>query len=198
MNERREFCERLIVAGNLKFKNFRGDFDKLSVKASKMGRAEFFFDQDWDLRTVLQRRYANAGAFDAIASYHANRFKRVLGRNTAWPDEAAHGALKLFVEHGAADKGVALIRAYLDMQHKRLKRDYSARNPRRSRKPRDENTEGLLGIINTVIAEKIPEGKRLLMRDMEAVAPYIEAHGKVEDCAWFDALRREIWMEKRA
>ena len=209
MTDRRALGERLVADANPRFKDFRVDFEKISNAASKAAREgreglnpgdalAMFIDDDWDLRIPLQRRYAEQGAFEAVAHYHSKRFKLLLGRNTPWPDEPGQDALRLFAEHGRADVGVALIRTYVDMQHKRLKRDFSARNPRGSRKPRDPGVERAIASINKVIAGAIPDRKADLLKDMESVAPYIGAHGSDGDRDWFESVRREIWMERRA
>jgi hypothetical protein len=206
MSEHRELGERLVAAAAPKFKDFRVDFEKISNNASKFSGGELsneqaaamYLDQHWDLRIPLQRRYMDAGAADAVAHYHTKEFKLVQGRNSPWPDEPARDALRLFAQHGRPELGVALIRTYAEMQHKRLKRDYSSRNPRGSRKPRDEDVQRTIAVISQILADKIPDRKAELLRDLEAVTPYIEQHGTDEDRAWFDDLRREIWMEKRA
>ena len=141
----RDVGERLVAAAKPRFKDFRVDFEKISTAASKAAREgrdgldpatamHWFNDVDWHLRMPLQRLYADQGAFDAIAHYHAKRFKLLLGRNEPWPDAPADDALRLFADHGRADIGVTLIRGYVDMQHKRLKSDFSKRNPRGPRK----------------------------------------------------------------
>lgn len=209
MGRFRDIGVRLVTEAKPRFKDFRVDFEKISNAASKAAREgregltfddafDLFNDGDWDLRRPLQRRYAEAGMFEAVAHYHAKRFKLLLGRNEPWPDEPAEDALRLFAEHSRAEVGVALIRAYVDMQHKRLKQDYSTRNPRGSRMPRDEGVERAIASINKVIAGAIPDRKAELIKDMESVAPYLDQHGNEEDRAWFEAVRREIWMERRA
>ncbi len=141
--------ERLVAAAKPRFKDFRADFEKISSAASKAARESrdgldpasalgWFNDVDWHLRTPLQRRYAAEGAFEPIAHYHAKRFKLLLGRNEPWPDAPCEDAMRLFASHDSADIGVALIRGYVDMQHKRLKQDFSTRNPRPSRIQRSE------------------------------------------------------------
>ena len=208
MGKHREIGERLVAAAQPRFKDFRVDFEKISNAASKAAREgrdglvfedafDLFNDSEWDLRIPLQRRYVEQGALEAVAHYHAKRFKLLLGRNTPWPDEPGQDALDRFASRGRADIGVALIRTYVDMQLKRLKRDYSARNPRGSRKPRDEGIERAISAINRVIADAIPDRKADLLKDMETVAPYLEQHGNDDDRAWFDQVRREIWMERR-
>ena len=207
MSKYRELGERLVAAANPRFKDFRVDFEKISNGAGRLmergeisleQRAAMFHDCDWDIRIPLQRQYVEAGAVEAVAHYHAKRFKLLLGRNAPWPDEPGKDALRLFAKHGRADVGVALIRTYVDMQHKRLKRDYSKRNPRGIRKPLPAETKELIGQIDKVIAGAIPDRKAELLRDLETVAPYLEAHGTGEDRAWFEDIRRAIWMEKRA
>ena len=207
MSKHRALGERLVAAANLRFKDFRVDFEKISNGAGRLmergeitldERRAMFVDAAWDIRLPLQRCYCEHGAYEAVAHYHAKRFKLLLGRNTPWPDEPGQNALRLFAEHGRPDIGVALIRTYVDMQHKRLKRDYAKRNPRGPRKELDEGTKQLIGKIEKVIAAAIPDRKAELIKDMEGVAPYIEQHGGEEDGRWLDAVRREIWMEGRA
>jgi hypothetical protein len=196
----------VVASANPRFKDFRADFEKISNAASKMCREEgsddvaaaMYLDRNWEIRIPLQRRYVENGAFEAVAHYHAKRFKLEMGRSAPWPDEPAWHALRLFAEHGRSDLGVALIRTYADMQHKRLKQDYSKRNPRGPRKNLDETMKMVLRVTNELIADGVPDAKRHLLRDLEAAAPYVEEHGTAEDRAWFDQLRREIWMEKRA
>lgn len=205
----RNVGERLVAAAKLRFKDFRVDFEKISTAASKAAREardgldpaaaiHWFNDVDWHVRGPLQRRYADHGAFDAIAHYHAKRFKLLLGRNEPWPDAPADDALRLFADHGRADIGVTLIRGYVDMQHKRLKSDFSTRNPRASRTVRTEGVEQAIAAIGKAIAAAIPDRKSDLLRDMDGVSAYFAAHGGADDHAWFERVRREIWMEKRA
>ena len=110
----RDVGERLVAAAKPRFKDFRVDFEKISTAASQGGargagrsrsrhRRHWFNDVDWHLRIPLQRRYAEEGAFEAIAHYHAKRFKLLFGRNDAWPDAPGEDALRLFAEHGRAD-----------------------------------------------------------------------------------------------
>ena len=199
--------ERLVAAANPKFKDFRVDFEKISNSAGRLAdrgeitldeRRAMFLDLDWDIRIPLQRRYADAGAFDAIVKYHAVRFKNYMGRNSAWPDEGSQAALDLFVEFDRPEIGVALVRTYVDMQHMRLKRDYSKRNPRGPRKDLDDGVKKAIGALERVIAGAIPDRKRDLLRDIDAVAPYVGAQGNEHDRAWLEMVRREIWMERRA
>ena len=209
MGKHRDIGARLVAEATLRFKDFRVDFEKVSNAASKAAREgreglsfdeafDLFNDGDRDLRIPLQRRYAEEGAFDAVAHYHAKRFKLLLGRNTPWPDEPAEDALRLFADHGRAEVGVALVRTYVDMQHARLKRDYSTRNPRGSRKPREEGVERAIASINKAIADAIPDRKVEMLNDLESVAAYLDQHGSDDDRDWFDRIRREIWMERRA
>lgn len=207
MSAHRALGERLVAAAKPKFKDFRVDFEKISNGAGRLvergeitldERRTMFLDLDWDIRIPLQRRYVEAGAFDAIVKYHAVRFKNYMGRNSAWPDEGAQAALDLFAEFGRPEIGVVLVRSYADMQHKRLKRDYSKRNPRGPRKDLDEGVKKAIGAIEKAIAGAIPDRKRDLLRDLDGVAPYIEAYGSEEDRDWLEAIRREIWMERRA
>ncbi len=157
-----------------------------------------FTDVDWDLRIPLQHRYATEGALDLVAHYHAKRFKLYIGRNEPWPDEPAADALELFARHGRADLGVDLIRTYVDMQHKRLRSDYSARNPRKPRIERPEGVQQAIDGITGMIASAIPDRKAELLKDIETILFYVGEHGGQEDCAWLEQVRREIWMERRA
>lgn len=206
MSEKRALGERLVAAASPKFKDFRVDFEKIGNQASALAGRDLseeeslamYLDGEWDIRIPLQRRYVEHGAAEAVAHYHAKQFKLVKGRNQPWPDEAAEEALRLFAEHGRAGLGVGLIRAYLDMQHKRLQRDFSSRSPRGSRKPRAEDIDRAITSINQVIADKIPERKAELLRDLQSIIHYVEKHGSDEDKDWLDGLRREVWMERRA
>ena len=201
--------ERLVAAAKPRFKDFRVDFEKISTAASRAARAgsdglspdiapSLFNDVDWAIRLPLQRRYAEEGAFEPVANYHAKIFKLVAGRNEPWPDEPGWHALRLFADHGRADIGVALIRTYVDMQHKRLKSDYSARTPRGSRKARPEGVEQAIATVTKIIAKGIPDLKAGLLKDVDSVSAYVTEHGTDEDRAWLEAARRELWMEKRA
>ena len=201
--------ERLVAAAKPRFKDFRVDFEKISNAASKAAREgreglnpddglAMFSDLGWDLRIPLQHRYAQAGAFEQVAHYHAKRFKLYIGRSTPWPDEPALDALKLFADHGRPEVGVSLVRTYIEMQHKRLKRDYSTRRPGKPRVDRDEGVQRAINGINRVIAAAIPDRKAELFKDMETVISFVEAHGGEDDLAWLESVRREIWMEKRA
>jgi hypothetical protein len=207
LSNNRALGERLVAAAAPRFKDFRVDFEKISNGAGRLmergeitleERKAMFHDVGWDIRIPLQRRYAEEGALDAVAHYHAKRFKLLLGRNTLWPDEPGWDALRLFAAHGRADIGIDLVRSYVDMQNKRLKRDYSTRNPRGPRKDLPEGTKQLMGTIGSVIAAAIPDRKAELFKAMDSLAGYIEEHGSADDHAWFDGVRREIWMEKRA
>lgn len=205
----RDVGERLVAAAKPRFRDFRVDFEKISTAASKAARESrdgldptsalgWFNDVEWHLRTPLQRRYAAEGACDAIAHYHAKRFKLLFGRDEPWPDAPCDDALHLFAAHDRADIGVGLIRAYVDMQHKRLKSDFSTRNPRPSRTQRSEGVERAIANIGKAIAAAIPDRKSELLRDMDGVASYLETHGNVGDRDWVEQVRREIWMENRA
>ena len=209
MGEYRDIGERLVAAASPRFKDFRVDFEKISTAASKAGREgrdgltpevgrALFFDLDWDLRTPLQHRYAEFGAMEAVAHYHAKRFKLILGRNTPWPDEPAEDALEMFAAHGCPDLGVNLARTYVEQQHKRLKSDYSLRNRRNPRVEHPEGVQRAIDGISAAIASAIPQAKADLLKDMETLAPYIETHGSADDRAWFESERRGLWMEKRA
>ena len=153
---------------------------------------------DWHLRIPLQRHYAEHGGFEAIAHYHAKRFKQLFGANDAWPDAPGEDALRLFAEHDRADIGVNLVRACIDVQLKRLRGDLQKRNPRGPRKDLSDDVKQVIGAIDKAIAGGIPDRKRELMRDLDAVDPYVAAHGGDDDRAWLEAVRREIWMERRA
>ena len=209
MGKHRQVGERLVAEAKPRFKDFRVDFEKISNAASKAAREgregltfddafALFSDVDWDLRIPLQHRYAAEGALEQVAHYHAKRFKLYIGRNEPWPDEPAIDALQIFVDHGRADLGVQLVRTYIDMQHKRLKRDYGSRNPGKPRVERDEGAQRAIGAINRVIAAAIPERKAELLSDIETVAAFVDEHGDEEARSWFDGVRREIWMERRA
>ena len=206
MSDLRAIGERLVAEAKPRFKDFRVDFEKISTAASKYFRgagqpekaAAMFHDVDWDLRMPLQRRYVEHGAFGAVAHYHSKRFKLLLGRNEPWPDDPAADALRLFADHSRADLGVALIRTYGDMQLKRLKQDYSTRNPRGSRKQRAPGVERAIAAIGSAIAAAIPDRKAELLRDLEATGSYIAEHGTSDDQDWMEGIHREIWMEKRA
>ena len=205
----RDVGERLVAAAKPRFKDFRVDFEKISTAASRASRegrdglepataANWFFDVDWHLRIPLQRHYADHGAFEAVAHYHAKRFKDLFGGKDPWPDAPAEDALRLFAEHGRPAVGVDLVRTIIDIQLKRLRKDLSKRNPRGPRKDLSDGVKQVIGAIDKAIDDGIPDRKRELMRDLEAVEPYIAAHGGDDDRAWLDSVRREIWMERRA
>lgn len=207
--DRHVFAERFVASAKLRFTDFRVDFEKVSNAASKAAREgnedlthddafAFFTDADWVLRIPLQHRYAAEGKLEEIAYYHAKRFKLYLGRNLPWPDEPAKQALELFVAHGRPDIGVGLVRTYVEMQHKRLKRDYSSRNPRGPRVDRPEEVQQTIAAIGKLIAAGIPAMKAGLLHDLDILAPYVEAHGTAGDRDWLEKERRAIWMEKRA
>jgi hypothetical protein len=209
MGKYREIGERIVAAASPRFKDFRVDFEKISNAASKAAREgreglafddamAMFTDGDWDLRIPLQHRYAAEDALDRVAHYHAKRFKLYVGRDEPWPDEPAADALELFARHGRADLGVDLIRTYVDMQHKRLRRDYSARNPRKPRIERPEGVQQAIDGITDMIASAIPDRKAELLKDIETILFYVGEHGGREDRAWLEQVRREIWMERRA
>ncbi len=205
----REIGERLVAAAKPRFKDFRVDFEKISTAASRASRegrdgldpvtaSSWFHDFDWLLRLPLQRRYAEHGAWDAIVKYHMVRFKNYMGRNVPWPDAPAQVTLDLFAERGRADLGVDLVRAYTDMQLKRLRADLSKRNPGGPRKNLDEGVKRVIGMLDKAIAGAIPDRKRELMRDLDSVEPYLAAHGGDDDRGWLETVRRELWMERRA
>jgi len=201
----RQLGEKIVAEAKPGFRDFRVDFERLSNAASKACRerglgdlaAAMFFDLDWALRLPLQRRYADVDAWDAISHYHLKLVKSH-GRNTPWPDAPALTMLELFAARGRAQMAVALIRAYGDMQLKRLRQDLSKRKPRGPRKNLDEGVKRAIGVIDKAIAGAIPDRKRDLLRDLESVACYVESHGSADDLAWFEAVRREVWMERRA
>jgi len=205
----RSSAEQLVAMAKPRFKDFRVDFEKISTAASAAARENrlgltpadamgMFTDVDWNLRIPLQRRYAAEGRLDLVAHYHVKRFKLYLGRNEPWPDASARETLDLFVAEGCADLGLQLIRTYVEMQHARLKKDYSSRNPRGSRKARSEDVEKCIAGMNKAIAAGIADAKACLLRDIESVASYVGTHGTKADIAWLENARREIWMEKRA
>ena len=209
MNDLHDQGLRLVAAARPRFKDFRVDFEKISTAASKAARegadgldpavaSHWFHDFEWDLRLPLQRRYAEAGAWDAIVKYHMVRFKNYLGRNAPWPDPPASATLLLFAEHCRSDLGVALIRSYGDMQYKRLLSDLPKRNPRGPRKDLGDGVKQAIGATEQAIANAIPARKAELLKDLESVEPYLVAHGSADDLAWLETLRREIWMERRA
>ena len=209
LHKLRPSAEQLVAMAKPKFKDFRVDFEKISNAASAAAREGrhglrpadalgMFTDIAWNLRIPLQRRYAAEDRLELVAHYHAKRFKLYLGRNEPWPDAPAKETLELFVAHGRADLGIQLIRAYVDMQHVRVKRDYSSRKSRGSRKKRSEGVERCIAGMNNVIAASIPDRKAELLKDIESIAPYVSTHGAEEDQAWLENVRREIWMEKRA
>jgi len=198
--------ERFVAAANPRFKDFRVDFEKISNAASQSLRVEeenpelataMFFDSDWALRLSLQRRYAAEGAWEPVLRYHLTRVRRYWSTEP-WPDAAALDTMDLFAAHGRADLGLTLVRAYVDVMLKRLRRDLSKRNPRGPGKQYDEATRRVLSAMDAAVAAHIPEGKRNLLRDLEAVEPYVTAHGTGEDLDWFAEVRREVWMERRA
>lgn len=209
MGKYRGIGEGLVAAAKPRFKDFRVDFEKISNAASKAARdgregltfddgAAMFSDLDWDLRIPLQHRYAAEGVFDQVAHYHAKRFKLYIGRSCAWPDEPARDALQMFADHGRAEIGVALIRGYVDMQHKRLKRDYPTRKAGKPRVQREQGIQRAIDGISSLIAAAIPDRKAELLNDLESVATYVDVHGNDGDRTWLDQVRREIWMERRA
>jgi hypothetical protein len=199
--------ERFVAAASPRFKDFRVDFEKVSNAASQTLRLEegdlerataMFFDTDWALRLALQRRYAAEGAWEPVLKYHLTRVSRYWSGTHPWPDAAAQDTLDLFATHGRADLGLTLVRGYVDVMLKRLRRDLSKRNPRGPGKQYDEATRRILSAMDAAVAAHIPESKRNLLRDLEAVEPYVTAHGTRDDLDWFAEVRREVWMERRA
>jgi hypothetical protein len=199
----------LVAAAKPRFKDFRVDFEKISTAASRAARegrnglspddaAPLFHDLDWDLRRPLQERYMREGAFEPVAHFHAKRFKLLFGRNEHWPDEPARHALRLFADSGVPEIGVRLIRTYADMQHARVKSDYATRKPRKSRVSRSEGVERTIAAVGAAIAAAIPDRKAELLTVLEAMEPYLAAHGTADDRSWLEQVRRELWMEKRA
>jgi hypothetical protein len=208
-HELRSSAEQLVALAKPRFKDFRADFEKISNAASAAARESrhgltpadalgMFTDKDWNLRIPLQRRYAAEGRLELVAHYHAKLFKLYLGRNEPWPDDPARETLELFAASGRADLGVQLVRTYVDMQHARLKKEYSSRNPRGSRKARSEGVEKCIAGMNKAIAAGIPDSKADLLKDIDSISSYVGTHGAEADLAWLENVRREIWMEKRA
>ena len=198
--------EGFVAAASPRFKDFRVDFEKISNAASQALRVEegnpelaraMFLDTDWALRLPLQRRYAAEGAWEPVLKYHLTRVRRYWSTEP-WPDAAAEEVLDVFAAHGRADLGLTLVRGYVDVMLKRLRRDLSKRNPRGPGKQYDEATRRILSAMDAAVAAHIPEGKRNLLRDLEAVEPYVTAHGTQNDLDWFAEVRREVWMERRA
>ncbi|MDF2146584.1 hypothetical protein [Knoellia sp. p5-6-4] len=199
--------ERFVAGASPRFKDFRVDFEKISNAASRTMRVEeddldlakaMYFDTDWALRLPLQRRYAAVGAWEPLVKYHLTRTKRYWSSTSPFPDEPAQAVLDLFAEHGRADLGLTLVRTHVEVMLKRLRRDLSKRNPRGPGKQYDEATRRILSAMDAAVAAHIPESKRDLLRDLEAVEPYVMAHGSKDDHAWFAEVRREVWMERRA
>lgn len=48
------------------------------------------------------------------------------------------------------------------------------------------------------LGERLVAEARNLLRDLEAVEPYVTDHGTPDDRDWFAGVRREVWMERRA
>jgi hypothetical protein len=90
------------------------------------------------------------------------------------------------------------VRTHVEVMLKRLRRDLSKRNPRGPGKQYDEATRKVLSAMDAAVAAHIPESKRDLLRDLDAVEPYVLCHGTDEDKSWLDDVRREVWMERRA
>jgi hypothetical protein len=147
---------------------------------------------------ALQRRYAAEQAWEPLLKYHLTRSRRYWSSTSPFPDEPARATLDLFAEHGRADLGLTLVRTHVEVMLKRLRRDLSKRNPRGPGKQYDESTRRILSAMDAAVAAAIPDTKRDLLRDLEAVEPYVTAHGNDEDRAWFEDVRREVWMERRA
>ena len=199
--------ERFVAEASPRFKDFRVDFEKISNAASKTLRTDeddlelaraMFSDVDWALRLPLQRRYAAVGAWEPLLKYHLTRTRRYWSSTTPFPDAPVQAALDLFAEHGRADLGLTLVRTHVEVMLKRLRRDLSKRNPRGPGKQYDEATRRILSAMDAAVAAHIPESKRDLLRDLEAVEPYVTAHGTPDDRDWFAEVRREVWMERRA
>jgi hypothetical protein len=198
--------ERFVAEGRPRFKDFRVDFEKISNAASRTMREQgsmelaraMFSDEEWHLRSALQRRYAAEQAWEPLLKYHVTRSRRYWSSTSPFPDEPARAALDLFAERGRADLGLTLVRTHVEVMLKRLRRDLSKRNPRGPGKQYDESTRRILSAMDAAVAAAIPDTKRDLLRDLEAVEPYVTAHGTDEDRAWFEDVRREVWMERRA
>jgi hypothetical protein len=199
--------ERFVAEASPRFKDFRVDFEKISNAASTTMRVDegdhdlakaMFFDQEWSLRLPLQRRYAAEQAWEPLLKYHLTRSRRYWSSTSPFPDEPARAVLDLFAEHGRADLGLTLVRTHVEVMRGRLRRDLSKRNPRGPGKQHDESTRRILSAMDAAFAARIPEDKANLLRDLEAVEPYVLRHGTDEDRAWFEAVRREVWMERRA
>jgi hypothetical protein len=212
MGKYREVGERIVAAASPRFKDFRVDFEKISNSASKAAREgregltpddalTMFSDLDWDLRTPLQRRYAAECALEQVAHYHAKRFKLYIGRNASWPDEPAADALQMFVDRGRSDLAVELIRTYVDMQHKRLKRDYGTRNPRT---PRGERAEGVQRAIDAIgllppqfrnerqSFSRTSRPSRPLLKRMATMRPETGSRASAARYGWNAALSRRV------
>jgi hypothetical protein len=198
--------ERFVAEGKPRFKDFRVDFEKISNAASRTMREQgslelaraMFSDEEWHLRSALQRRYAAEQAWEPLLKYHLTRSRRYWSSTSPSPDEPARATLDLFAEHGRADLGLTLVRTHVEVMLKRLRRDLSKRNPRGPGKQYDESTRRILSAMDAAVAAAIPDTKRDLLRDLEAVEPYVLRHGTDEDKAWFEDVRREVWMERRA
>ncbi len=199
--------ERFVAEASPRFKDFRVDFEKVSNAASRTLRVDegnlelaraMFHDTDWALRLSLQRRYAAEGAWEPLLKYHLTRTRRYWSSTSPFPDAPAQTTLDLFAEHGRADLGLILVRTHVEVMLKRLRRDLSKRNPRGPGKQYDEATRRILSAMDAAVAAAIPDTKRDLLRDLEAVEPYVTAHGSDEDKTWFAEVRREVWMERRA
>jgi hypothetical protein len=133
-----------------------------------------------------------------LLKYHLTRSRRYWSGTEPFPDAPAQATLDLFAEHGRADLGLTLVRTHVEVMRGRLRRDLSKRNPRGPGQQYDEPTRRILSAMDAAVAAAIPDTKRDLLRDLEAVEPYVLHHGTDDDKAWFEAVRREIWMERRA
>ena len=198
--------DRLVAQAQPRFRDFRVDFERISTAASQAVREDegsldlaraLFLDVDWALRLPLQRRYAAEQAWEPLLRYHTTRVRRQWSTEP-WPDEAASDVLDLFAAGGRADLGLELVRAYVDVMLKRLRKDLSKRNPRGPGPQYDEGTRRVLSTMDAAVAAAIPDRKRELLRDLDSVAPWVVAHGADEDREWLDSVRREVGMERRA
>ena len=76
MSSNRELGERLVAAAKPRFEDFRVDFERIGSGAGRSmdagdvtpeERLAMFHDANSDIRLSLQRRYADAGAFEPVA-----------------------------------------------------------------------------------------------------------------------------------
>lgn len=199
------FCEDAVERATPRFRDFRVDFERIGTAASGALREDgereaalaVFLDTDWLLRRPLQRRYAAEAAWEPLLRYHGTRVRRQWSTEP-WPDEPAREVLELFAAGGRADLGVELVRTYIGVMHQRLRRDLPKRGARGPGPRYDEGTRRVLVAMDAAVAAAIPDSKRRLLRDLDAVEPWVVVHGGDEDREWLDTARREVWMEGRA